>query len=193
MKIYIKILLITFCLFFIVSCIFIERKCTDNLSAYNAKIPYRNGELVTFVNDTIGERVDTVFVKLDNSISEKNDNEDNCTGLSSVGYSNEFGYSFYQHDDWSNPGNPVEEDYYYYQFCGHDTIYQYKEKSYNAMHVHLDIEYMEYMFGWALLEEGELFYYSDYIFLGGDNSEYKLLEYSTIDTNGVKRKWILKE
>jgi hypothetical protein len=188
MKTYSTIILIYISSILFSSC---SRKCPDNLSEYHKHISYTNGELVTFYNDDLGERIDTVYVQLTN-MRDKEYGEYDCYGTSEVKYSNGFEYYLAQHDEYYNEGYPIEVNFKGYQCCGKDTIYRFNNKSYNAMSILFEAAYSNSDYEYALTE-GNSLSSIEYIFLGGDNPEYKLLEYSTLDTNNIKRKWILKE
>ncbi|MDA3881704.1 MAG: hypothetical protein PF481_00295 [Bacteroidales bacterium] len=179
-----------------VSC---KKKCPDNLSEYNKKIPYHDRDLIPFHNDTLGLKYDTIYLDLTDMNDEKYnpflEGEDVCYGASKVNYSNKFNYFILQHANYNV--NHVDYSTRLYNFDMKFITYIFNQDTINARHYYLDVAYVDSVYGieytYEYMNEARSFYYNHFIFMGDDNPEYKLLEYSTVDTSGIRRRWVLQE
>lgn len=177
-----------------------KKKCPDNLSEYHKKIPYHDRELIPFFNDTLGLKYDTIYIDLTDMDDEKYNPylegpRDVCRGATKVSYSNKFNYHFYQYDNYNV--NHVEFSTRMYNFDIEFITYTFKQDTINARYYYLDVAYVDSVYGieytYRYMNEERSLYYNHFVFMGDDNPEYKLLEYSTVDTSGVRRRWVLQE
>lgn len=85
-----KIIIIQIAILIGVTSCFREEQCVDNLSAENKKVPYVNGQVVQFQNDTLGCIYDTVLVELRSLRESTYTHSDNeaCGAFSALIYSN---------------------------------------------------------------------------------------------------------
>ena len=194
MKFFISI----FCVFLLYNCNC--KYCTDNLSFENQKIIYSDSSLITFKNDTLGVKTDTIFVFL-GKISKRpyacnNGNDDKyvCHGESTIKYSNLFVLKILQFPNSFNCNNciGIGFPYEYQEFIQTDSIqYSYKNKILQAFYIYFKQDIKDSLLYGKNISKDSLYKYNNYIYV--KDSIIKLLEYSITYKDGTKRKWKLKE
>ena len=196
-KIY-TILFICFSFYGLISCHC--KKCTDNISETNKKIPYRNNELIAFINDTLGVVYDTVNVTLGRVSNASYDcygssgdaEQKYCTTFSEMIYSNCFDIQIIQAPNSGN--NKI-----YYSAMpnqgekSENVSYVYKNEILTAIHFYTPID----TFGskiWnscKFKNSDSTFIYNDYYYI--TDRSVKLLQYSRVYKDGKHRIFKLKE
>ena len=197
------VLLVIINLLVLISC---THPCNNKLGIENKKIPYKNGEIVHFKNDTLGVVNDTIAIYLDDletkAYSSIGDNSKSCNAWSIVTYSNSFYIRILQ--DFNDilyftgqgrveisPQNPVII-HDYDDFPLNDFIdFTYNANTIKAYHMYYPIDTL----GSPIWEESHQtntnFVYNDYIYI--TDPEIKLLQYTTVYRDGKRRVWRLVE
>ena len=169
--------------------------CKNNLLEYKNKIPYLNGEIVIFKNDTMGLKSDTVKVVYSPPSTEvygcagsSDDNNKKCTGQLNVFYNNSKNGFFFDQYSNSSKNKVVFLSMCENRYTGYkkniDTLFiTYKDLKYKVIH-------------FILLQDYNLnvTHKQEYV----DESYYAIepkciiLQYTMRDTNGVRRVWKLQ-
>jgi hypothetical protein len=172
-------------------------KCVNNLAEYKSKIPYKNGDIVIFHNDTLGNRIDTIGLEY----APANTSENNCTGTKSASDQNNQMCSgvlnFYlknvtlevsidQAPNFNKNKTSFFTKFDYVDYIGlnkiRDTIsYIYNVETLKTIH-NKWIEPFKSINPHLNITE---YYYSI-------SPKIRILQYTTIDTNGVTRTWKLQ-
>lgn len=174
-----------------------KKDCVDNISVYLTKIPYKNNDIITFYNDTLGEKKDTIFIKLNNVYNNYYDNGDDyseaCGASIKVKYSNTYSYAIYQLNNAED--NHIEIYNGPHDTFNKDTVYFNKQDYIHARLFYLNREYLDSVYGDDWLDEYKsadgTILYNDFMVV--DSPYFKLVEYTTLDKEGNKRTWRLQE
>jgi len=170
------------------------KTCIDNLTPINNKISYTNGELVAFVNDTLGAVFDTVHVSLGKPSSKQYNcsgntdaGEEACTCWTDFFYSNFFYLSISQADNKLNNRISCSASNYNAGEKEEVVSYTYKNDILKAVHYYFPTD----TFGsqiWKIQankKDSISFVYDDYYYTV--DKSIMLLQYSRVYKNGVRR------
>jgi hypothetical protein len=175
------------------------KTCADNITDVNKKIPYRDTDLVAFVNDTLGLIYDTVWVSLGQVSKDKYDcygsagdaESKYCSTFSEIDYSNYFQLQIVQQPNSAKNRivygalNPFS--YYGWKI---DTLsYIFKNDYIKAIHFYIPID----TFGSQMwkTKDSLWFVFNDYYYT--TDKSIKLLQYSRVYKDGKRRVFKLKE
>lgn len=173
-------------------------ECTDNISAENKKIPYKNKDLIAFKNDTLGSVYDTVYVDLgDFSGCYKKKYyetyEDLCSKSTIIKFSNKFNLHIYQ-----SPNIGYNIIYYLYSddwilnVSNELATIQFNKKNYDVIHYYFPVDSVGSKIWIYNSSRDSSFVYNDYFIIQND-SIIKLLQYTTVYKDGTRRVWRLQE
>ncbi|HPM12529.1 MAG TPA: hypothetical protein PK734_03455 [Bacteroidales bacterium] len=194
MKKLIIISIISFIVFYGCKC----KHCQDNLSKENNKIPYNNGQVVIFENETIGIMNDTVFIELGEINTEAafgcmHSNDpiiyEYCSAASLLKYSNNFVFGIRQ---LTNEDNNQIIYYSYYNFFNKksETII-YNKKSTKALCFYSNVDTVGSEIWNYTMSKDSTFAYNNFYFI--TDTVIKLIQYTTVYKDGTRRIWRLKE
>jgi len=192
-----------------------EGHCPNEISQYNQKIKYTIGDILIFKDSLSNIKYDTVtFVNIDEPdydryLKAKEDGKEyqykgrGCEANTFVAFSNLFYIRIYSNANvkiegllgYMEPGGYGYWNWSWYTFNYlYDTInYKYNNKIYKAMKYSLYDDTLNSHIRQVQnrLTKQNQYIYHDYTFIYED--EIKLVEYTTMDSLGNKRKWRLQE
>ena len=173
------------------------KRCADNLTIENNKIPYIDSQLIAFQNDTLGVRYDTIFLYLadmshrhylDNNSDDVNEE---CTSWSDIRYSNKLYIAIVQAPNGYGNGagiafNSMES---YYNSDKQKILYN--GDSVNALNIYTHNDSLNSPIWKYICGPDSTYVYNNYYFL--IDSVYKLIQYTTVYRDGTRRIWKLKD
>ena len=199
MKNYSNIFLFSICIYVLTSCNC--KTCKDNITEANMKIPYKDKDVVFFINDTLGIISDTVRVQFGgvskasyDCYSSSGDAERNfCNSLSGIQYSNYFQIQIFQAPNSSNNIIIFKATQIFGVTKTDSVLVSYKNEQLKAIHFYNPVD----SFGsqiWKLYKfknADSTFVYNDYYYT--TDKTIKLLQYSKVFKDGKRRVYRLKE
>ena len=193
MKKLIIISIINFIVFYSCKC----KHCQDNLSKENNKIPYYNGQVVIFENDTIGIMNDSVFLELGEINTEAafgcmHSNDpiiyEYCSNWTNITYSNNFTFGIRQLSNKENYKIQYFTNRYYNK--KNETII-YNQKPTKALCFYSNVDTVGSEIWNYTMSKDSTFAYNNFCFI--TDTVIKLIQYTTVHKDGTRRIWRLKE
>ena len=173
------------------------KTCTDNLSEANNKIQYKNKDIVTFINDTLGVVSDTIKISIGKVSKDSYDcygssgdaEQKYCTTFSEISYSNLFVIQIVQAPNSAKNKIVYQPLNSYYEEKNEEILYNYKDEKINAYHFYNTIDGVGSKIWQG--KDSNSFVFNDYYYT--TDKTIKLLQYSKVYKDGKRRVYRLKE